>query len=102
MILSSFLAQFFFGREIKYIQSIFADILDLSFFDDQYMDNGFCNLQSMDGKVNGLDNSPTQLYCLYFDLSMAACNRRRPGLGYLECSSFVGINWIFSGTWANT
>ena len=43
----------------------------VTIFDEQYMDNGFCNLPSVDGKVNGSD-SPTQIACFGFDWSMAA------------------------------
>ncbi|MGK3754956.1 MAG: hypothetical protein ACI8RD_007265 [Bacillariaceae sp.] len=40
-------------------------------FDQQFIENGFCNLPSVDGKVTGL-HSPTQMACFTFDLSMAA------------------------------
>jgi hypothetical protein len=34
----------------------------VTIFDDQYMENGFCNLPSVDGEVDGKD-SPTQIAC---------------------------------------
>ena len=43
----------------------------VTIFDEQYMDNGFCNSSSVDGKVNGSDSS-TQIACFGFDWSMAA------------------------------